>query len=38
MEGGVSFGQYIRIIRMNWPAGAGSQFACGAFAGFSCEK
>jgi hypothetical protein len=26
MEGGFSFGQYIRSIRTNFPAGAGSQF------------
>ena len=27
IEGGFSFGQYIRIIRMNWSLGAGSQLA-----------
>ena len=27
IEGGLSSGQYMRIIRMNLPAGAGSQFA-----------
>lgn len=34
IEGGLSFGQYFLIIGMNCAAGAGSQFACGAFAGF----
>ena len=38
IEGGLSFGQYILIIRMNWSAGAGSQFASETFAGFSCEN
>jgi hypothetical protein len=38
IEGGVSFGQYIRIIRMNWSLGAGSQLAWGTFAGLSWEK
>ena len=27
IEGGVSLGQYIRINRMNWSLGAGSQLA-----------
>ena len=26
MDGGLSFGQYIRSIKTNFPAGAGSQF------------
>jgi hypothetical protein len=34
IEGGVSLGQYIRIIRINSPAGAGSQLKIKTFGHF----
>ena len=36
MEGGVSFGQYMRIVRLKWPFGTGSQLASWSFPGDSC--
>jgi hypothetical protein len=38
IDGCVSFGQYIRIIRTKSPSGAGSQFASLSLPGDSCWK
>ena len=38
IDGAVDFGQYMRMVRMKSPFGAGSQFACLPSPGDSCWK